>query len=1067
MGKMADNVRSVRALAPEIALVDEPEFAFNLIAADTIRDASYEVLADLPSAEHAAISGRAGPVFHFVFSFEDWLPIGREHEGPYAVDTIPANTTTTEVLSVPGSRSSTIDTIGDFDFFRVTLEAGFTYTFACNNAGGGGGLTDPSLALYDAAGTLITLDDDSGPGFNALITYTAPTSGVYYLGANGIPTSTGNYVLTAAIVGGPDSIPGDATTTSTLTIDGPAAASAIDLAGDQDWYAITLVAGESYSFSLTGQGGTPLTDAFLSLYSASGQLLSVDDDGGAGLSSLMQYTATASGTYYLSAGGWETTVGGYSVSAAHGPPQDPLDTLDLGFAFGAANISFYFAVTGETHGPTGQALRDWTAAEQASVTSALATISNVANITFTQVATAAEADFIFALTDLETGVLGQTWPDTSIAYMEFAPDGSGWSPAGLQPGGLGYSVVIHEVGHALGLDHPHLDGGDTQVMQGVTDIFDDYGDFLLNQQIFTIMSYNDGWPAEGIFGGTGGGNVSTPMALDIAALQQRYGANLSANAGDTIYDLRPGVGGGNQYICIWDTSGIDTIYAAGFGSIGPGNGAVIDLRPATLLNEVGGGGFVSYERGSNAGFTIAAGVVIENAVGWENNDIFTGNAANNAFTGKGGADVLVGGAGNDVLNGGAGADALDGGEGSDTASYAGSSAAVSINLGAGVASGGEAAGDTLSSIENVSGSAHDDTLGGDIQINQLSGGAGNDTLDGAAGADVLIGGLGDDAYIVDDVGDALTENADEGTDTVRSSLNWTLAASFENLTLTGTATDGLGNALNNIITGNALNNILNGADGNDTIIGGDGADTFAGGLGNDSLLGGIGADAFNWIAGDGRDTISGGADSDTVNLTGSAVADVADANWNGSVITGLLNNALLDIETINMDLGAGGSGGDWLRYNTSFGVTVDLSAGTATGFASVTGVENLIGGTGGDTLVGDGGANKINGNAGDDFITGGAGGDNLTGGLGGDTFVYAAGAGADTVVDFDAWDVGGQDFIDVTAFGIDAGNFASRVTIIDTGADTVVRIDSDVFITLKNVSGDGDNVITMADFILS
>jgi Ca2+-binding RTX toxin-like protein len=167
-----------------------------------------------------------------------------------------------------------------------------------------------------------------------------------------------------------------------------------------------------------------------------------------------------------------------------------------------------------------------------------------------------------------------------------------------------------------------------------------------------------------------------------------------------------------------------------------------------------------------------------------------------------------------------------------------------------------------------------------------------------------------------------------------------------------------------------------------------------------------------------------------------------------------------------MDLGAGGSGGDWLRYNTSFGVSVDLGAGTATGFASIAGVENLIGGTGGDTLVGDAGNNKINGNAGDDFITGGAGGDNLTGGLGSDTFVYAVGAGADTVVDFDAWDVGGQDFIDVTAFGIDAGNFASRVTVIDTGADTVVRIDSDVFITLKNVSGDGDNVITSADFIL-
>lgn len=81
-------------------------------------------------------------------------------------------------------------------------------------------------------------------------------------------------------------------------------------------------------------------------------------------------------------------------------------------------------------------------------------------------------------------------------------------------------------------------------------------------------------------------------------------------------------------------------------------------------------------------------------------------------------------------------------------------------------------------------------------------------------------------------------------------------------------------------------------------------------------------------------------------------------------------------------------------------------------------------------------------------------------------FVYTAGSGADTIVDFDAWDVGGQDYIDVSGLGIDVGNFASRITIIDTGADTVVRIDSDIFITLKNVSGDGDNVITIDDFIL-
>jgi serralysin len=278
-------------------------------------------------------------------------------------------------------------------------------------------------------------------------------------------------------------------------------------------------------------------------------------------------------------------------------------------------------------------------------------------------------------------------------------------------------------------------------------------------------------------------------------------------------------------------------------------------------------------------------------------------------------------------------------------------------------------------------------------------------------------------------------------------------------TLTG---DGFDNRLDGL--GSA--DTLDGGAGADAILGGDGNDIIYASAGNDSLQGQNGDDTFHWVSTDGRDTFSGGADFDTVNFTGSAAADVADANWNGTAITGLMNNALLDIEAVNLDLGAGGAGGDWLRYNTSLGVNVNLEIGTATGFASVTGVENIIGGTGNDDLAGNAGVNKINGNAGDDFIYGAGGNDNLTGGLGQDVFVYTAGSGADTINDFDAWAVGGQDFINVQTLGINAGNFASRVTIIDTGADTVVRIDSDIFITLKNVSGDGDNVITISDFIL-
>ncbi len=118
----------------------------------------------------------------------------------------------------------------------------------------------------------------------------------------------------------------------------------------------------------------------------------------------------------------------------------------------------------------------------------------------------------------------------------------------------------------------------------------------------------------------------------------------------------------------------------------------------------------------------------------------TGSAQDDVLIGDSGANVLEGGSGHDVLEGAGGADTLDGGGGIDTASYAGSSAAVDVDLGAGTASGGDAQGDTLSNIENLTGSAHDDTLTGDSGANVLTGGGGADTLTGGAGDDILIGG---------------------------------------------------------------------------------------------------------------------------------------------------------------------------------------------------------------------------------------------------------------------------------------------------------------------------------------
>ena len=278
----------------------------------------------------------------------------------------------------------------------------------------------------------------------------------------------------------------------------------------------------------------------------------------------------------------------------------------------------------------------------------------------------------------------------------------------------------------------------------------------------------------------------------------------------------------------------------------------------------------------------------------------------------------------------------------------------------------------------------------------------------------------------------------------------------------GSGADTLGgNDAVNLLNGGDGNDSLDARAGNDTMDGGAGADTLLGGLGNDLLRGGAGNDTFTWGAVDGRDTFDGGDGVDTLNVSGSEAADVARASWNGTAITNLLDNSVTAIETINLDAGGGA---DWVQYSGSAAVAVNLGAGTASGFASIVNVENAIGGAGADSLTGNAAGNKLNGGDGADLITGGGGSDNLTGGLGSDTFVYAPGAGSDTINDFDASAVDGQDFIDVSGFGINSLNFAARVSILDMGPETLVRID-DVYITLKGVTGDGDNVITSADFL--
>jgi Ca2+-binding RTX toxin-like protein len=226
------------------------------------------------------------------------------------------------------------------------------------------------------------------------------------------------------------------------------------------------------------------------------------------------------------------------------------------------------------------------------------------------------------------------------------------------------------------------------------------------------------------------------------------GDRLNGNAGD---DILVGRGGADQMI---GGAGID---AAAYGDSAAG--VQVDLGLG-----VGHGG-------SAEGDTLAG---IEGVVGSYYDDVLVGDAGanglwgdlgNDTLWGAGGVDSLKGGAGNDVLDGGLGADRLDGGDGIDTASYLHSSLGVTVDLGTGLVRFGDAEGDLLVSIENLSGSARGDTLTGNSGANMLSGEDSNDRLTGAGGADVLNGGLGGDLFTYRAVGDSTVAVA--GRDTIQ------------------------------------------------------------------------------------------------------------------------------------------------------------------------------------------------------------------------------------------------------------------------------------------------------------
>ena len=244
-------------------------------------------------------------------------------------------------------------------------------------------------------------------------------------------------------------------------------------------------------------------------------------------------------------------------------------------------------------------------------------------------------------------------------------------------------------------------------------------------------------------------------------------------------------------------------------------------------------------------------------VGTSGADRLQGYGGDDILIGGDGDDILLGGNGSDLLNGGAGNDKLDGGAGSDWADYRGATSGVTVNLSITQAQNTKGAGiDTLISIENLWGSAYDDTLTGDAGANYIDGGAGNDVLSGGAGADTLVGGAGDDILIGGEGDDVLLggvgfDIASYETASSGVVVDLSKAGVLQNTRGAGVdmldGVEGLkGSAYADTLTGDAGGNVLDGGTGDDILYGGGGDDILTGGAGNDTIDGGTGNDTVRY-----------------------------------------------------------------------------------------------------------------------------------------------------------------------------------------------------------------------------
>jgi Ca2+-binding RTX toxin-like protein len=619
----------------------------------------------------------------------------------------------------------------------------------------------------------------------------------------------------------------------------------------------------------------------------------------------------------------------------------------------------------------------------------------------------------------------------------------------------------------------------------------DDNDYLLgtkgNDVIVGLAGYNQysaddgndvliGGDDNDIFDG-GAGTDTVDYSAAGAAITASLAAGTATMAGDPDSDTFTSIEKiiGSAYAdSLTGSANADILFGgAGNDTISGGNGNDIISGGAGNDTLVGGANTdtVTYVDASSAVTFNLATTTAQNTGGAGTDTVsqfenITGSTYNDTLTGDGNANTIEGGLGNDSLNGSGG---------TDTASYAGSASGVTVSLATTTAQNTLGAGtDTLTSFENLLGSAFEDILSGDANANTVNGGDGDDTIEGGAGTDTLIGGNGIDTLSYGNAGSAVTISLALSSAQTTGGAGSDTISTFENI---------LGSAYNDSLTGDG------------------GANLIEGGLGNDTLNGAGGTDMLSYAHAASAISISlalttaqvtGGAGTDTVsnfeNLTGSAYNDTFAGSTAANLINGGAGNDTISAGDGNdtlvggsgNDAMDGGIGTDTVSYvSSTSAVVVSLSAGTAAGEGSDTlsNIENISGSNLNDTLTGNSAANVINGGDGDDVINGGSGNDTvnggngndtlyatdgtdtITGGSGSDIFVFnAANTNSDTITDFSFTQ---HDKIDISSLlsGYDplTDAITDFVQFTSSGSDTLFRVDIDGgannFVQIATISG--------------